>query len=67
MRHSRLKFGEIVEVWRINKALRYALWLVAVFALYPVRLESNDAALVMALVFARVAYAMVGLPWKPSK
>jgi len=54
-------------VWRINKALGYALWLVAVFALYSMRLESNDAALVMALVLAMVAYAMVGLPGKPSK
>ena len=49
----------------MKKALGYVLWLFALLALYPVILDGNDAALLMALVFATVAYAAVGLPCKP--
>lgn len=51
----------------MKKALGYVLWLFALLALYPVILDGNDAALLMALVFGTVAYAAVGLPWKPRK
>ncbi len=51
----------------IKKALGYVLWLFALLALYPVILDGNDAALLMALVFGTVAYVAVGLPWKPRK
>jgi hypothetical protein len=47
-----------------KKALGYVLWLLA---LYPVILDGNDAALLVALVFGTVAYEAVGLPWKPRK
>ena len=51
----------------MKKALGYVLWLFALLALYPVILDGNDAALLMALVFSTVAYVAVGLPWKPRK
>ena len=67
MRHSGLEFTGIIEVQVMKKALGYVLWLFALLALYPVILDGNDAALLMALVFGTVAYAAVGLPWKPRK
>lgn len=51
----------------MKNALGYVLWLFALLALYPVILDGNDAALLMALMFCTVAYAAVGLPWKPRK
>ena len=57
----------VIEVQVMKKALGYALWLFALLALYPVILDGNDAALLMALVFGTVAYVAVGLPWKPPK
>ena len=39
----------------------------AVLALYPVILDGNAAALLMAIVFAAVARVAVGLPCKPRK
>ena len=67
MRHSGLEFTGIIEVQVIKKALGYVLWLFALLALYPVILDGNDAALLMALVFGTLAYVAVGLPWKPQK
>ena len=67
MRHSGLEFTGIIEVQVMKRALGYVLWLFALLALYPVILDGNDAALLMALVFGTVAYAAVGLPWKPRK
>ena len=64
MRHSGLEFTGIIEVQVNKKALGYVLWLLA---LYPVILDGNDAALLVALVFGTVAYVAVGLPWKPRK
>lgn len=51
----------------MKKALGYVLWLFALLALYPVILDGNDAALLMALVFGTLACVAVGLPWKPRK
>ena len=51
----------------MKKALGYVPWLFALLALYPVILDGNDAALLMALVFGAVAYVTVGLPWKPRR
>ena len=67
MRHSELEFTGVIEVQVLKKALGYVLWLFALLALYPVILDGNDAALLMALVFCTVAYVAVGLPWKPRK
>ena len=67
MRHSGLEFTGIIQVLVMKKALGYVLWLFALLALYPVILDGNDAALLMALVFGTVAYVAVGLPWKPRK
>ena len=67
MGHSGLEFTGIIEVQVMKTALGYVLWLFALLALYPVILDGNDAALLMALVFGTVAYAAVGLPWKPRK
>ncbi|OUV60110.1 MAG: hypothetical protein CBC82_08965 [Cellvibrionales bacterium TMED122] len=67
MRHSGLEFSAIIEVQVMKKALGYVLWLFALLALYPVILDGNDAALLMALVFGTLAYVAVGLPWKPRK
>ena len=67
MRHSGLEFTGIIEVQVNKKALGYVLWLFALLALYPVILDGNDAALLMALVFGTVAYVAVGLSWKPRK
>lgn len=64
MRHPGLEFTGIIEVQVNKKALGYVLWLLA---LYPVILDGNDAALLVALVFGTVAYEAVGLPWKPRK
>jgi hypothetical protein len=65
--HSGLEFTGIIEVQVMKKALGYVLWLLALLALYPVILDGNDVALLMALVFGTVAYVAVGLPWKPRK
>ena len=67
MGHPRLEFTGIIEVQVIKKALGYVLWLFALLALYPVILDGNDAALLMALVFGTAAYVAVGLPRKPRK
>ena len=67
VRHSGLEFKGITEVQVMKKALGYVLWLFALLALYPVILDGNDAALLMALVYGTVAYVAVGLPWKPRK
>ena len=67
MRHPRLKFTGVIDARVIKKALGYALWLFVLLALYPVILDGNDAALLMALVYSTVAYVAVGLPWKPRK
>ena len=63
MGRSGLEFTGIIEVQVMKKALGYVLWLFALLALYPVILDGNDAA----LVFGTVAYAAVGLPWKPRE
>lgn len=67
MRHSGLEFSAIIDVQVMKKAIGYVLWLFALLALYPVILDGNDAALLMALVFGTLAYVAVGLPWKPRK
>ena len=67
MRHSGLEFSAIIEVQVMKKALGYVPWLFALLALYPVILDGNDAALLMALVFGTLAYVAVCLPWKPRK
>ena len=67
MGHPRLEFTGIIEVQVMKTALGYVLWLFALLALYPVILDGNDAALLMALVFGTVAYVAVGLPRKPRK
>jgi hypothetical protein len=51
----------------MKKALGYVLWLFALLALYPVILDGNEAALLVALVFGTLAYVAVGLSWKPPK
>lgn len=51
----------------MKKALGYGMWLFALLALYPVILDGNDAAPLMALVFGTVACVVVGLPWKPRR
>ena len=67
MGHSALEFTGIIGVQVMKTAIGYVLWLFALLALYPVILDGNDAALLMALVFGTVAYVAVGLPWKPRK
>ena len=67
MRHSGLEFSAIIDVQVMKKAIGYVLWLFALLALYPVILDGNDAALLMALVFGTLAYVAVGLHWKPRK
>ena len=67
MRHPGLEFTGIIEVQVNKKALGYVLWPFALLALYPVILDGNDAALLVALVFGTVTYEAVGLHWKPRK
>ena len=67
MRHSGLEFSAIIDVQVMKKAIGYVLWLFALLALYPVILDGNDAALLMALVFGTLACVAVGLPWKPRR